>query len=216
MAEIETHTTRWESLEQWSGTAFLFSGMLLLLFTVLAGLRGFTGFSPAPPLGVATGGLGLLGLIVGFIGLYPRIRDSAPRLSIVGVGAVMLSAVGVLGALGWAVVSVASGALSAQPPIWVAAALPLALLLNTIGFFLFSVVSLRTEVFSQTVGLLLLVPPVMWISLIVAGTTTDLAAPDFYTYVVISASLLGLGYLLRTESEPTDRAEPTPTEVRHD
>lgn len=214
MAETPTGTPQWESLDQQSATAFLFAGMLLLVFAALRGLRNFTETSPSPLVEIVTGGLGLLALILGFVCLYPRVRDSAPRLSVVAVGMVMLSAVGVV--LGWTVASVVSGTLSAQPPIWVAAALPLALVLNTIGFFLFGVISLRTDVLSRMVGFLLLVPPVMWIFLIVAGTTTDLAAPDFYTYLVISPALLALGYRLRTEPTPTDRAEPAPTEARHE
>ena len=80
---------------------------------------------------------------------------------------------------------------------------------NTLGFFLFSVASLRTAVLSRTVGFLLLVPTVAWVGLIVGNVVAP--SGDYLgvlAYTPISIALLAIGYLLRGEPSPTDRAGP--------
>ena len=86
---------------------------------------------------------------------------------------------------------------------------PTVFLTLALGFFLFSVASLRTAVLSRTVGFLLLVPTVAWVGLIVGNVVAP--SGDYLgvlAYTPISIALLAIGYLLRGEPSPTDRAGP--------
>lgn len=205
-----TNVLPWKSLEQRSGTAFLIAAGLLLVFAVLSGLKAFGNVTVSPRGNAAIGVLGLLAPLAGFIGLYPRVHESGPRLSLVGIGAVTLSAVGSLSLLSWTVVSFAGGTFSGDPPAWTAVALLVALVGNTVGFLLFGLIYLRTTSLSRTTGVLLLVPPLMWVVLFVGSAMTDIGqALDSAIYVVISAALMALSYRLRTVNRSIDHKEST-------
>ena len=77
-----------------------------------------------------------------------------------------------------------------------------------LGFLSFAVASLRTDIHSQTVGLLLLVPPAIF-AVVLAGEIVGYT-PVWDDFVLASGqaiSLLAIGYLLRTEDVPTEREE---------
>ena len=99
-----TDSRAWSALESWSSTAFLIAGGLLLLFVVLSGLSAFTNvLGEGAVVGAAVVGSGLFGLIlavVGLLGLYPQLSESAPRLSRGGLGALAVALTGILVVIG--------------------------------------------------------------------------------------------------------------------
>lgn len=220
MAETATGTTLSDSLEKWSPTVFLVAGILLLGYAVLQGTHTFTGVTVPSALATAYGGIALLVPVFGLLGLSPRLRDHTPRLSLAGVVVAIISGLlTLILLLQLAITTVQMGGspeIPADAPAWTAAALLSGFLLLAVAFLLFGVASLRTPVVERTVALLLLVPAAGWFGLIVAnailpsGRYLAVAA-----YTPIGVAVLATGYLLKAESEPTDRREPASGEVRH-
>lgn len=213
-------TTWWGSLELRSATLFLVAGVLLLGYAIFQGIHTFTGVIVPSAVATAYGGIALLAPVFGLLGLYPRLRDYIPRLALAGVVVTILSGLLTLVLLLQLVVTTLQmGGLPEIPadaPAWTAAALLLGFLLLAVSFLLFGLASLRTPLVSRAVALLLLVPAAGWFGLIVANA---ILPPGRYlavaAYTPISIAVLAIGYLLKAESEPTDRTEPAPGEVRH-
>jgi low temperature requirement protein LtrA len=87
---------------------------------------------------------------------------------------------------------------------------------SVLGFVSFGVASLRTDAYSRTLGVLLLIPAILVVTNVLRFIV-GLEVVMITLGIVIGDALamLALGYVLRTEPTPTDRAEPAPTEVRH-
>lgn len=219
MTETATNTTRGDALEQWRATAFLIAGVLLAGVAVYKGIGAFTSWSVTMEVDLIVGGLALIAPVVGLLGLYPRLREAAPRVSLIGIVSAVVSAGVVLAVLVWffaTTLQLGRFPVWNEAPVWTAAALAVVFLTLSLGFLLLGVASLRTTALSRPVSLLLVVPAVMWLGLLANVFVRAIANLDFYVYVVNAAVVLAIGYFLRTETEPTDRAEPAPTEARHD
>lgn len=219
MTETATNTTRGDALEQWRAAAFLIAGVLLAGVAVYKGVGAFTSWSVTMEVDLIVGGLALIAPVVGLLGLYPRLREAAPRVSLIGIVSAVVSAGVVLAVLVWffgTTLQLGRFPVWTEAPIWTAAALAIVFLTLALGFLLFGVASLRTLVFSRPVSLLLLVPAIMWLGLLVNVFVRAIANLDFFVYVVNAATVLAIGYLLRAADVPTDRAEPAATEVGHD
>jgi hypothetical protein len=218
MAEIATKKTWWETLERWSPTVFLVAGVLLLGYAIIQGVRTFAGAVVPSALVTAYGGIGLLVPVVGLLGLYPRLRDHTPRLSLAGVVVTILSGLLTLALLLWVVVTTLQMGrlpeIPADAPAWTAAALLLGFLLLAVAFLLFGVASLQTPVVSRTVAFLLLVPTAAWFGLLVGNVIATGRYLAVIAYIPISVALLAIGYILRSRPAPTGRAESAPAEVR--
>jgi hypothetical protein len=211
-------TTLWRPLEQRTKTVFLVAGVILLGYAVSKAIYTFTDVTAIGAFDVTFGGTGLLVAMVGLLGLYPRLRDGAPRLSFAGVAATVIGAVGTLAVLGW----VASAtllregypAIPEEAPAWTVAALFIVFITLALGFLLFGATSLRTDVFSQTIGRLLVVPGLAWIGLIVSNLFLP---PGQYlgllAYVPISLALLAIGYCLPTGVVQTDQMGSAPDSI---
>lgn len=190
---------------------FLVAGVLFGGFVVVNIISLFTDMT-GTWLGVAEVGTGFLGLvasIVAVVGLYPRLNNRVPRLSGAGLLAFLGAIVGLLGSVGWLLNIGLENAPEAVPTA-LTGLFTLSVLLIAVGFLVFAAACLRTNTPSRMVGYLLFVPVVMWIwhyvALAIFGSTRIGTIVD---YTVIAAAFLAVGYLLRTESNPTDRAEPT-------
>jgi hypothetical protein len=197
-------------LEQWSSTLFLVAGALLVVYSVLFAAEAFMDTYPA-----VRGSIGPLGYIVGFaglLGLYPALADRSPKLA--GAGAVFAA----IGAVGWLVslagrsgiLSGARGAVDAIEALFI-------LLGMILAFLVFSLASIRTDVYSRTVGLLLLGPFLVNgvnFGIVIAGY----ASPEgrFVTSGLWALSYLAIGIALRTEDVPSERRAPAPAEAQHD
>jgi hypothetical protein len=209
-----TDSRAWNALESWSSTAFLIAGGLLLLFVVLSGLGAFTNvLGEGAVVGAAVVGSGLFGLIlavVGLLGLYPRLSESAPRLSRGGLGALAVALTGILVVIGTLAIvgppEAPGDVPSFVPPIFISSGI-----LIMLGYALFAVASIRTNTPSRRIGLLLAVPGIVllwhYIALAAFGSQHVFEIID---YTVISTAFLTIGFLLRTESVSVTSTEPTP------
>lgn len=204
----------WKSFESWSSTAFLVAGAVLLGYAGLKGAEIVTGVVMPDALKVTIGHLGLLIPVFGLLGLYPQLRDAAPRLSLAGVVMSVVSAVCsivLLGKLTQLTLTMEGyPAVPGDTPIWGAIVLITSLLAIMLGFFLVGTASLRTDAVSRTISYLLLVPVVMWIALLfLTGVGVDGTVTGVLVYVPIGATLLTIGNRLRHDSVPIDRGHPS-------
>lgn len=208
--------TWWESLEQWRATLFLVGGLILLLdvLPVVANIR--TGAADWLILGQTFVGAGWTATLVGLLGLYPEFSDRSRWLSRVGavfavIGVVTFGVMAITSLLYY--VGIPSGDYDAISWFF----LPGVLIGSVLGFVTFSTISLRTGIPSRTVGVLLLVPAILVVTNILRFIVGMESATITLGIVIGDAlAMLAIGYVLRTEGVPTDSAEPTPAEVRHD
>lgn len=209
MADMSTQ--RGETLEQWSTTAFLVGGAILVSFAVSLAVRGILdGSAPSN----IFGGLGYMLAFLGLLGLYPGLADRSPRLA--RVGAVFAA----LGTVGFALTFVAGVTefVGIDVPAWVSDAQLLNIIGLVLGFLTVGIASLRTEAHSRVIGLLLLVPAIVFAVNIVRVGVLGPFTPSWAPFLLGSMqalTMLAIGYSLRTEPARTGRAEPTPTEARH-
>lgn len=196
-------------LEKWSAVTFLVAGLLLLvgwLGVALEWLAGMEGLSESP---LAFGGfLGFVITYIGLLGLYPRLADLTPQLARVAIGLLLIPVVVIL-------VDLVAVVLGFGPPFAGTPAVA-AFLLFALGIALLGVASLRTEVPSRAVGYALLLYSVATFALLGEGLMNGFPTSDPVTVSttgLMVIALVAIGYLLRTESEPTDRAEPTSDSV---
>lgn len=189
-----------------SPALFLVAGGLLVPFAALLVYEALT--NAAAPEDVF-GPPGFFLAMVALLGLYPGLADRTPRLARAG------AIVAAISAAGWLVVTVLSigETAGALPPledfgvlglvVVLAAGLPMVL-----AYLSFGVGSLRTDVHSRTLGVLLLAPPAIFGVMIVGGVLTGGTAVGA---AVLSSgqaiSHVAIGYTLRTEDVPTDGAE---------
>jgi len=203
---------QWKPFEQWSPTAFLIAGVLLLGYATLQGINSFLSVSLPSAVLVLYGGIALLVPVFALLGLYPRLRGRAPRLAFTGIATAVLSGILTFVSLLWLVVTILQmGSLPEIPadaPAWTAAATLLGFLLLAVSFLLIGVASLRTPDVSRTIGFLLLVPTAAWVGLVVGNMILN---PEGHylaviAYTPISIAVLAVGYRLRTTRVPPDRA----------
>jgi len=200
-----------KSLERWRSTLFLIAGALLAVTTALWGARVFMNmelevmrgfFAPA----------GMTFAFLGLLGLYPALATQTPWLA---RAAAFFTVVGIVGTSMRAVVAASqlAGILDARPA-WIDPFEPLLLVGIVLGFITFGVAVLRTDAYSRTVGLLLLIPGILFP--VVLGSIIAMAEGEFpYVIHVLhngadALALLAVGYLFRLEDVRTGRAEPAP------
>lgn len=192
---------QWESLERRSPRLFLLAGILLLGYAALNGLVAFTDMAyvavedVVAPAGLVLGFLGLLGL-------YPGLVDQNPTLA--KIGAVCVS----LGAAGFSVITLQGLAVLAGLE---ATSVPgILLLVGAVGmipgYLSFGVATVRASVDRRTVGLLLLLPAVVFAAMlsqpfVYAGfgvlSETTMAWSNFGISSAQAVAHLAIGYKLR-------------------
>jgi hypothetical protein len=204
MVCVDTAVWRW--LETRSATLFLIAGMLTTIYATAHGIEAAMAMvlEPNPfEFGYVVGFLGLLGL-------YPTLAGRSPWLARVGAMAAVLGAVA-LSAFTLIHLADLVGLVSSDPaaaPSWFGVFKPLALIGFVGGYLALGIASLRADVYSRTVGLLLLAPGIIVVWMIwtmVAGYADELTA--FVVSAGEAMAHLALGVTLRTESSATDRAE---------
>ena len=201
------NTGMWNSLERWRSLAFLAPGVGFLLVTINAVLIlvANTGMNLSP--------LVHLGLVlvayVGLLGLSPRLVERAPRLGrvcqvfvlIVGVEIVLTFAVGLLPSL-------------MSRPLF-AVTVAMGVLGSALTMTVFGATTLWTRAYSRRVGgFLLLAALGLSIVIIKALLFGDVGGPQWVPVVdngIVGLSLIAVGGLLRTESEPTEQTQAVET-----
>lgn len=174
------------------------------VYAVLNGIAAFTN-GAYPTVENVVGPAGFLLGFVGLLGLYPTLADRSATVTRVGAGAAALGAAGFT-AIAVVNVGVLAGVLPAEPPVLAAVLLAPIVIGMIPGFLAFGVASLRSDVHSTAVGLLLLAPPAIF-AVMLAGAATGHASA--WSAFAISAGQafahLAVGYVLRTEPAPAER-----------
>ena len=194
------------TLERWSPTLFLVGGVAVIGFAVSMAVI----MADSPPRSIF-GGVGFTLSFLALLGLYPGLADESPLLARAGAVFAVLGAVGFTVLFVKGVVQVAG----MTPPAMLA---PLAILNIAgilLGFLLFGAASLRTDAHAQTLGVLLLMPSLVFavnfVRVAVLGAWSPSWAPALLGGLQALA-MLSIGYVLRTESLPHESAEqPTDT-----
>jgi hypothetical protein len=197
-------TRRWESLEQWRATAFLVAGGIFVVDAALLAVHMSTGTEPAA-LGQAFVGASWTAAFVGLLGFYPSLADRSRWLARAGavfaaIGAITMAAMATT-SLGY-FTGVLAGELSEVamfflPPVFIGIVL---------GFGLFGVASLRTGIYSRSVGLLFLLLPITFLFNVGTGIAGfNPLAKVLGVVSVLALTMLAIGYLLRTGSALADR-----------
>ncbi|ADB60799.1 hypothetical protein Htur_1914 [Haloterrigena turkmenica DSM 5511] len=214
---MTTGTTRGKSLEQWSPTAFLVAGASLVVFAALLGYEALTDISAPEDI---FGPPGFFLAMVGLLGIYPALADRVPRLARVSAAGAAVAAVGWLLITVFALIE-AAGILPALEEIGAfgGAIILLSGVAMILAYVGTGVASLRTGIHSRYLGLLLLAPPAVFcVMLVQAALFAQFGlfseARMAWSAVVLSGGQalahVGIGYLLRNESDPAGRVEPLP------
>lgn len=207
-----------ERFEQWCPMAFVVGGIGLLGTSVVGSLdvAGVTQSTPRLAMGPLL--FGLWFVFVGLIGLYPRVAEGSPRLSLGGVGASGIAwviwSITMLAAIS---VDITSERTIADPGSWGPPLLAGAFVLALLSFLMYGVASTWSKTPSRGVGILLLIPVVAFLGqatlLISKILTGDVVAVLQLILGGITAIVLILvGYLLQNDAEQAasskSRAEP--------
>jgi hypothetical protein len=182
-----------QRIERRTGILFLAAGALFLIWAGMQGVEAFMNRSaPVDVFGPA----GFAVAFVGLLGLYPSLADRSKRLVQVG------AAFAVLGFVFAAATSLWHLGLWVFPAVVPAYASALAggmLLGQFLGYTPFGVASLRTELHSRTVGLLLVAVPVLLVALLVTLATGYASPVTAVVFDIVTALLhLAIGVTLRT------------------
>lgn len=203
----------WNSLESWSPSAFLVGGIVLVGYAILKSAMLLTGRGVPDVVQTTIGHFGLLIPAFALLGLYPRLRNVAPRLSIAGVTSGAVSGVlNIILLLVLVQITLTMGSYPAIPedtPLWGTLVLFLGLLTIMLGFYLIGFASLRADIGSLPFSYLLLLPAVMWTALFVMHAVgVEGTVIGVVVYTPIGVSLLTIGYHLRSNPLSTDQTQP--------
>lgn len=190
-----------DPLARWNSTLWFVSGAIGVVYASLYGMEAFLGTYPA-----AREFFGPVMNVVAFsalLGLYPVLADRRPWLARAGG---IFAALAIVGSV---LTLVATAGLVSEGVTWLAASQLLFIIVGmTLAFLAFGAASLRSEVYSRTVGLLLLAPVVVMglnLGIVVAGY----ASPEGRLLVsgLWAVAYLVIGAKLRTETESAEHEE---------
>lgn len=204
---VPVSTERWESLERWRSTAFLIAGVVFVADAAIVASNVAAGTERFMTLGQAFIGAAWSAAFLGLLGFYPGLADRSRWLP--RVGAVFA----VVGGVTMAVMAVASlgyftGVLSGELSAVTMYVLPGVFAGIVLGFGSFGVASLRTDLYASPVGLLFLLLVVTFLFNITSGIVGFGTLTTVLGVVcVLAATMLAIGYLLRTGSALTEGVE---------
>lgn len=198
-----------EPVDGKSATLFLVAGGLLVIFAASTGARVFADAGVSAVHSIF-GPAGFFVGVLGLFGLYPALADRSPWLA---RGAV---AIGTVPLVGWFVIAAAgigstAGVLPGASVLLPGPAFIAVFLLTILAYVLFATTSLRADVHSRTVGLLLLAPAAVFLTLIVG--TQVFRQVEWFEFVLDSGHALAhlaIGGALRADGVPTERTRPAP------
>jgi hypothetical protein len=194
------------ALEQWSSTLFLVAGGLMVVHTGVHVLIAFTNTNYPLHHEMPFGVVGHLLAFVALLGLYPKLVTRSPKLTRAGAG------LAVLGTVGWFVIGTMtlSENLGVTLPALLGIFAPLTILSVVLGYLVFGVAGLRTDVVTRTTALAILTPVIVMIyNMAVALTTGGTQEGQIIVAGGFALTHLAIGAALRSEAFPTSDAEPT-------
>ena len=197
----------WERLETRSATAFLVVGGIWFVDTVLLVLERAGGMPIPDPVFPVLILSALTVSVVGLFGFYPRLANRSRWLARLGIVVTALAGVGFAVLLAWWVVANAIRAVPIPP----APLLMVTVFAVLFGFAFFGVASVWTGVPSRSVGFLLLAVVATLVGYLVSQAVYGSDPPAWVAptlTAVLTVITLAIGYRLRTEPSPTDRAGP--------
>lgn len=202
----------WDTLESSRSTTFLLAGTILFVYASLKGGEAATGMVLPDVLKVTVGHIGLLVPVVALLGLYPLVREEAPRLSLAGAVAATVSgacSIVLLTRLTHLTLTMDGyPSIPEDTSIVGAAVLIVSIVTILLGFLFVGVAARRTGAVPRTVASLLLVPAVMWSSVFpMLALGIDGSLIGVIVYAPISLSLLVVGSRLRSEPVGRDHGE---------
>lgn len=194
-------------LERLRSTLFLAAGTILIPFVVSLFIIGILNAAPQDVTEYRVfAGVGFPLAFLGFLGLYPELVVERPWLTRGG------GVFAILGAVTWSLEFVTVGlpsvphvAETALGPVF----FPIALLGLLLGPLLFGLASLGSGVHSRQLGMLMLVPSLVW-GVNITRFLVFGADPWALPWVLLAEggaqclSMLAIGYLLRMEAASTD------------
>lgn len=185
------------TIERWSPTLLLLSGTAVFVYALVFAFEAIQ--NTTVPTGIVAGTAYTLAF-VGLLGIYPSLADRSSWLA--GLGGICA----VIGAGGFAALFLVgaariAGLMPTPEPGWLVI-LNLPRIIGLIlGFLLFGVASLRSNVHPRAVGLFLVTPAVAFsINFVVVLTVGGGDLSPWWAFVITlgeAVGLLGAGYLLK-------------------
>lgn len=200
-----------EPLQGKSARLFLAAGALLVIFAANTAARAFAD-SGVDAVHGFVGPAGFFVGLVGLVGLYPALADRSPRLARLAAAAAVIPLVGwvVIAGVGLgSAVGVLPGVSVVLPAVVFISVFPLTIL----AYLLFGVTSLRVDVHSRSVGVLLLAPAAVFLTLMVGVQSPAIPATETTEFVIDSGHALAhlaIGTALWTGRSPADHAGVAP------
>ncbi|QLD86582.1 hypothetical protein HWV23_12875 [Natronomonas halophila] len=211
-------TQRWNLLEERSTTLFRIGGLMFIIaaaFDVANILVGLEDLRSG--VGQAFIAAGWIAALTGLLGLYPNLADQNRWLA--GAGGVF-AVIGVVGFVGNGATALVAFVRDVPPteafPMFVLVGTIVGVLIGAIlGFVSFSIVSLRSDVHSRALSILLLMPALFIITnfFVLSALGVPNPRPSEVTIFILSGlalTMLAIAYVLRTEAAPSDTTEPAP------
>lgn len=204
-------TQRWDSLENWQSTLFLVAGVLFGINVVIVATGTATGSEKMTVLlGETFNAAAWAVALVGLLGFYPGVADRSNWLARAGavcaaIGVVVFTALSMLSLVYY--VEFIDGNIESLVPL----ILPGVIIGGVLSFLLFGITSLRSDGHPRTIGVLLLLPPLIVVANIMGGAAG--VESSYFLLGVVSGLLLvmlALGFRLRSASESSDHGEVTP------
>lgn len=197
------HRTVLEALEGRTGTLFLVAGALFIVFAALHGVEAFMGQSAPKDI---FGPAGFAFAFLGMLGMYPRLSENYPRLLLFGA---VIALIGLAASAITSVWHIGLWVIPTMPEYGSAFALGM-VLGQFLGYTSFGFASLRADVYSRTVSLLLVAVPAV-LALMIATVATGYATSGSAVVLgSVQAILhLAIGASLWSDGEPTGQAEPS-------
>ena len=197
----------WESLERWRSVALLAPGVVFALISInsVLILVANTGMNLSPLVHLGL----MLVAYVGLLGLSPHLVERAPRLGRVCQVFVLVFGLEIVLTFGVAILpSLRSRALFA-------AVVAIGVLGGVLTMTVFGATTLWTRAYSRRVGgFLLLAALGLYFVIVKALLFGDVGGPEWVTILnngLVGLSLIAVGVLIRTETDPTEQTEPTET-----
>lgn len=198
----------WESLERLRSKMFFLGAVVLIPNAGILFYDIAQGTELRLPLGQVFVGTAWAAVLIGMLGLYPRLAEQRPRLA---RASAFFAGIGVVGYAVMAVVHLAAVAglpestVDSLTPVF----LPAVLAGTLLAFPLFAVGGLLTGAYSRTVAILLGTPTLIFVANVLSGPSPESILGVVLALVFVYATI---GYLLRTDSVAADRT-PTTTDT---